>query len=109
MAQPGVLTVPNVVGLPFSLAVREAITAGVTLANPNPDGPPIGALAWGGDFVVVSQEPPAGTTINVSESVRVVIEERGGDPLVGARRLPPDPPPHLVAHAEPDEPNGTPN
>jgi hypothetical protein len=35
-------TVPDVVGLLFAVARQRAWDAGVTLANPDPDGPPIG-------------------------------------------------------------------
>jgi len=38
--------VPDVVGLPFHVGRDIAAEAGVTLANPDPDGPPIAALIW---------------------------------------------------------------
>ena len=35
------VTVPDVVGLPFHVGRDVAWEAGVSLANPDPDGPPI--------------------------------------------------------------------
>ena len=44
------VTVPDVVGLPFHFGRDLATEAGVALANSDPDGPPIGALAWTWDL-----------------------------------------------------------
>ena len=68
------VVVPSVVGLPFHVARDLAIEAGVTLANPDPDGPPIGALAWPGLFYVVSQHPPAGAVLMEHDSVTITVE-----------------------------------
>ncbi|CAH0231136.1 hypothetical protein SRABI76_02755 [Microbacterium oxydans] len=68
---------PNVVGLPFHVGRDLARDAGVTLANPDPDGPPIGALAWPGLFYITSQQPTAGATLYRWDSVAVEIIEHG--------------------------------
>ena len=57
------MTVPDVVGLPFHVGRDVAWEAGVSLANPDPDGPPIGALAWPGLLYITSQRPAAGTIV----------------------------------------------
>ena len=46
------VTVPDVVGLPFHIGRDVAAEAGVALANPDPDGPPIAALTWPGLFYI---------------------------------------------------------
>jgi beta-lactam-binding protein with PASTA domain len=71
------VTVPDVVGLPFHVGRDLAHSAGVTLANPDPDGPPISALAWPGLFYITSQEPAAGTTVHQWDSVTIEIVEHG--------------------------------
>lgn len=45
------VVVPDVVGMIFGLGRAVANESGVALANPDPDGPPIGALARPGIFV----------------------------------------------------------
>jgi len=57
------VTVPDAVALPFHVGRDLAAEFGVTLANPDPDGPPIGGLAWPGSFYITSQNPPAGTEL----------------------------------------------
>jgi len=97
------MTVPDVVGLPFHVARDLASAAGVTLANPDPDGPPIAALAWPGLFYITSQEPAAGARIGRWASVRVEITAFGNserDAVVDRQPLPPS----LRAHARPDVP-----
>lgn len=71
------VTVPDVVGLPFHVGRDVARDAGVTLANPDPDGPPIGALAWPGLFYITSQRPAAGTIAYRWDSVAVEIVAHG--------------------------------
>ncbi|WP_045279114.1 PASTA domain-containing protein [Microbacterium oxydans] len=71
------VTVPNVIGLPFHVGRDLAHDAGVTLANPDPDGPPIGALAWPGLFYITSQQPAAGATLYRWDSVAVEFIEHG--------------------------------
>lgn len=55
--------VPDVVGLAMSTAREVAEQAGLTLAQPNPDGPPLAALTWPGEFVVTAQRPAPGARL----------------------------------------------
>ncbi|MFZ8758827.1 PASTA domain-containing protein [Microbacterium sp. HMH0099] len=71
---PANVTVPDVVGLPFHVGRDTASAAGVALASTNPDGPPIGALAWPGLFYITSQQPAAGTVMRQWDSVVVEIK-----------------------------------
>ena len=94
------VTVPDVVGLPFHVGRDVAGDAGVTLANSDPDGPPIGALAWPGLYYITSQSPSAGTTLYRWDSVAVEIVPYGeADSNAGA--LPQEVPPADAAHTHP--------
>lgn len=93
--------VPDVVGLPFHVGRDIASDAGVTLANPDPDGPPIGALAWPGLFFITSQSPRAGAELYRWDSVAVEIVEHGAAGS-SARRVGSGAPPHDTAHAVPE-------
>jgi len=75
-----IVTVPDVVGLPFHVGRDVAAEAGVTLANPDPDGPPIAALAWPGLFYIVRQDPAPGTLLREWDSVGVEVVEHGDSP-----------------------------
>lgn len=66
------VTVPDVVGLPFHVGRDVVAEAGVTLANPDPDGPPMGGLAFPGLFYIMWQEPAPGTLLHEWDSVGVV-------------------------------------
>ncbi len=46
-----------VVGLEMRRAERVAQGAGVVLAQPDPDGPPLGELTWPGEYLVTAQPP----------------------------------------------------
>ena len=93
------VTVPDVVGLPFHVARDVASGAEVALANPDPDGPPIAALAWPGLFYITSQNPLPGAQVDRWESVRVEISAFGPSDR-GAVLEPHPPAPTLRAHAE---------
>lgn len=93
------VVVPNVVGMLFHVGRDIAVDSGVTLANPDPDGPPIAALAWPGLFYITWQEPPAGSELNQWDSVRVEVIEHGSSQN-GAMTQVPSAPPALVAHAQ---------
>lgn len=71
------VTVPDLVGMPFPLAREIASAAGIALTGPDPDGPPIAALAWPGVFLITSQRPAAGTVVAQWDSVIVEIVELG--------------------------------
>lgn len=96
------VTVPDVVGLPFHVGRDIAADAGVTLANPDPDGPPIGALAWPGLYYITSQRPMAGTKAYRWDSVAVEIVAHG-EADSNAARIQPEQPPADVAHAVPEQ------
>lgn len=76
-----VVTVPDVVGLHFREADRTAYDAGLKLAPPNPDGPPLAALAWRADPRVVSQHPAPGSRLWRWDSLVVTV----GPPTAGVR------------------------
>jgi hypothetical protein len=94
------VTVPDVVGLPFHVGRDVANDAGVALANPDPDGPPVGALAWPGLFFITSQRPAAGTSAYRWDSVAVEIVAHG-DAEANAWLKHPGTPPADSAHAIP--------
>ena len=71
------VVVPNVVGMPFHVGRDLAYDAGVTLANPDPDEPPIGALAWPGLIYITSQRPTAGTELYRWDSVVIEVAAYG--------------------------------
>lgn len=81
-----IVTVPDVVGLPFQVGRDLASEAGVTLANPDPDGPPISALAWPGLFYITSQSPAPGTRVEQWDPVVIEVEEYRGDDSVARGR-----------------------
>lgn len=93
--------VPEVVGLPFHVGRDLANEAGVTLANIDPDGPPIGALAWPGLFYISTQDPLPGASVPEHDSVRITVVRHGGTVQTMARQ-PANPLPSLDAHASPD-------
>lgn len=88
--RPEFAVVPFVVGSRMERAFQAAAAAGVVLAQPDPDGPPLRVLVWGRRVRVVTQAPPAGTVVRWNHSVVVawVDEEAGG---VREPRRPPSP------------------
>jgi hypothetical protein len=95
------VTVPDVVGLPFHIGRDIASAAGVSLANSDPDGPPIGALAWPGLFYITSQRPLAGTDVYRWDSVAIEIVEHGTAEF-NALRDDREPPSRDAEHATPE-------
>ncbi|WP_347977484.1 PASTA domain-containing protein [Microbacterium sp. ProA8] len=91
------VSVPNVVGMPFHLADALAASHGVTLANPDPDGPPIGAIAWRRLVYITSQRPSAGSTVTRHSSVTVEIVQQGDADDMAVQGQP-DAPPADAAH-----------
>lgn len=75
-----IVTVPDVVGLPFHMGRDLAADAGVALANIDQDGPPIGALAWPGLYYITRQDPAPGTTLHEWDSVAVEVVKHGDSP-----------------------------
>jgi hypothetical protein len=95
------VTVPDVVGLPFHIGRDVASDAGVTLANPDPDGPPIAALTWPGLFYITSQSPAAGSTVYRWDSVAVETAPHG-ESASDVERTSPKPPLSDIGHALPE-------
>jgi hypothetical protein len=75
-----VVTVPDVVGMPFHVGRDVAADAHVALASPDPDGPSINSLAWPGLFYIVRQDPIAGAALYEWDSVEVEIVAHGEAP-----------------------------
>jgi hypothetical protein len=76
------VTVPNVVGLHIREASETASAAGLKLAQPDPDGSPLAALTWPGDFWITAQHSPPGTQLWRWDALVVEWAPRdgGGDP-----------------------------
>jgi len=77
------VTVPDVVGLIVTEARKVAWEAGVVIAAADPDGPPVGALAWPGVWVVTVQTPGPGARMRRRGSLviefRKVVEGEADD------------------------------
>ncbi len=106
----GRFLVPDVVGMRFEYANRLAAGRVVTLANPDPDGPPISALAWDeehdrfAEVVIERQDPQPGHLFTSPwSSLRVWLapahDNGPASESVPARPTPP--PSTLVAHDKP--------
>lgn len=52
--------VPDVTGMRFLAARDAASAAGLSLANPDPDGPPISTVAWPQNPTIARQGPVTG-------------------------------------------------
>jgi hypothetical protein len=94
--------VPDVVGERFLKAREIALTAGLTLANPDPDGPPIGAIVWPNNPAIQSQFPVPGTVLYRHDSLRVRLRSDLEPDM--ARKLEDPPPSADWAHATPELP-----
>lgn len=97
---PVMRTVPNFIGLNYDEATPIERDAGLHIADPNPDAPPISNFWWEHkELVVLQQNPPAGARIDRQVSVTVTL----GPPEVPVGALPARrTPPFLVAQAEAD-------
>jgi hypothetical protein len=94
--------VPDVVGLPFLEAKEIAFTAGVSIANPDPDGAPVAAIVWPNNPTIQRQHPAPGTVVYRSDSLAVWLPS-DFEPHM-ARTLGTPPPSNDRAHAVPGEP-----
>lgn len=94
--------VPDVVGARFLSAREMAKAAGLTLANPDPDGPPISAIAWPNNPVIQSQSPAPGSVLYRNDSLRVWLRLDVEPDM--ARNLDEPPPSVDWDHATPDDP-----
>jgi hypothetical protein len=84
--------------------------AGLALAQPDPDGPPLRALTWPGEWLVTAQEPAPGTHLHRGDSLKVRFRSMDGDGSAGVRepRRPLPEPDRQAAKAEPvDDPSNT--
>lgn len=97
--------VPDVVGERFLKAREIAQAAGLTLANPDPDGPPISELAWRRNTTIQSQFPAPGIVLYRYDSLRVWLRSDLGPDM--ARKLDSPPPSVDSAHASPENPPQT--
>ena len=96
---------PNVVGRHFLKGRDMAWSAGVTLANPDPDGPPIGAVVWPNDPIIQKQDPAPGSTLYEHDSLRVWL---GPDWEPNLARILENPPSSVdSAQASPEQPTQT--
>ncbi len=95
------VTVPDVVGLSFGDAQMLAHEHGVVIANPDPDGPPIGAIAWRRSVYITDQEPAAGSIVTRHASLAVELTDHG-DAGDHSARPDPDAPRTDAAHAAPE-------
>jgi len=93
-----VVEVPHVVGLHIRDAEQTAYAAGLKLAQPDPDGPPLAALTWPGNFWVTDQEPAAGSRRWRWDSIIVSWSASPGSDAVREPRRP-QPPPRVLAGA----------
>ncbi len=90
---------PDVVGLSLADGCRVAGEAGVTLAQPDPDGPPLGALTWPGEYVITGQGLQPGTSMKLWDSL--VVSWRKVGPTT------PDDPAGVREPRHPLRPNGS--
>ncbi|MCS4276609.1 hypothetical protein M2390_001803 [Mycetocola sp. BIGb0189] len=67
------LLVPDCVGQPVHIARDTARELGLSLANIDIDGPPVGALSWPGLYYITSQNPLAGEPANEGDWIFVTI------------------------------------
>ena len=94
--------VPDVVGLPFLEASEIASAAGVSVANPDADGPQISAIVWPNNPTVQSQHPAPGTVTYRWDSLAVWLRSDFEPDM--ARKLDTPPPSTDRAHAMPEAP-----
>ena len=81
--------VPDVRGLVVDGARAAARAAGVELAQPDADWPPLAALTWRLPVTVVSQDPPPGTPVRRYASVVVTWSRDGAGVREPRRPMPP--------------------
>ncbi|MHA3704200.1 PASTA domain-containing protein [Jatrophihabitans sp. YIM 134969] len=79
---------PDVLGMVVDDARLFAHGHGVTLAQRDPDGPPLVALTWQRPVVVTGQDPPAGTPVSAWHTVVVTWAARAGPAGVREPRRP---------------------
>jgi hypothetical protein len=114
MQQPetaaGRVEVPNLIGLPVSIARKIGHDAGVVVTTKDLDGPPLGALTWPGTWVVTAQDPATGHLLLRGALVTIEFEKFPDDGRAGDRepRRPMPRPEVLRAERDPDQPDDQP-
>ena len=99
-----VVVVPDVVGRTVDDGRQVAHEAGLVLAQPDPDGPPLAALTVPGLFLITEQDPAPGTRLYCWDSVRVRFRTDAEGPAgVREPRRPLPDPDALSATTERDE------
>lgn len=68
---PEQVITPDLVGMLVDRARKIAQAAGLVLAQPDPDGPPLAEMTWQRPVTVLRQDPPAGTMLRRWASVVV--------------------------------------
>ena len=107
LAGPGTLIqveVPDLVGMAVADARQAGHHAGLVVISGDPDGTPLGGLAWPGVWVVTAQHPIAATRLNRWDTVIIEFEEvRGGEGGAGDRepRIPLPGPSAVAAERDP--------
>lgn len=94
--------VPDVTGMRFLAARGAASAAGLSLANPDPDGPPISTVAWPKNPTIARQDPLPGSVAHQWDSLRVWLRSDLESDMARRPKVPA--PPFDQAHAVPDNP-----
>lgn len=97
--------VPDVTGLPFLAAREIASAAGLSLADLDPEGPPIGAIVWPNNPTIQSQQPEPGSMLYRWDSLQVWLRSDFEPDMT--RKLEDSPPSVDQARATPETPAET--
>lgn len=92
--------VPHVIGEHFLEARDLAQAAGLTLANLDPDGPPISSIVWPKNPTIQSQSPVPGSVSYRNDSLRIWLRQDLEPDM--ARKLGDPPPSTDWEHATPE-------
>ncbi len=79
------VTVPNVIGMSWDTARDVLRNTTLRAVGPDPDGPPLAALAWP-DGVITDQSPESGARVPPGSSVTLWVERGGGSGVREPRR-----------------------
>lgn len=89
------MVIPQFVGLTVTEASEVAHDGGhLVLTAADPDGPPLGALTWPGEWEITAQRPAAGTVVERGSAIVVAFVRRDGGGGEAGDREPrvPEPP-----------------
>lgn len=76
---------PDLVGLTVPIARRVGHDSGIVVIGPDLDGPPLGALAWPGTWIVTAQDPSPGHRVPRGATVTIEFEKFRDDGDAGDR------------------------